>query len=147
MRSVTINDEDLNGKCAVIDWNQYKKICFDLFIIDEEMQIKQLDEVICKIEEMDKESIIYAATYPIEKKEHGISAYCDMLWIKTKLTCIELENLFTNYREIEPSAIFNLTPAEKSTIELYIGKNLQCNNFEQVATLFKTDEIKIIYWD
>jgi len=140
-----IQSELLLGKSAVFDWELYKKSCLDSFVLDEENQINLLEKVLSGIRQMDNECKLYVSTYPIEKKALGISAYADMIWIKTKISCADLEKLFLGYREIEPSAIYNLTDDEKSTVNLYISNDNQYCDFEQVSDLFK--EVKIIYWD
>lgn len=140
-------NEYIIGKCAIIDWEQYKKIDINSFVLDEKMQIEQLEEVFLEINKLDNDMMILVSTYPIEKIENGIRMYSDMLWIKTKLSCIQLESLFSKYRQIEPSSIFNLTEEEKGYAELYIDTEFQHKEFAIVSNLFKLDEIKILYWD
>lgn len=140
-------NEYIIGKCAIIDWDQYKKKDIKSFVLDEKILIEQLEEVLFEINKLDKNMKIYISTYPIEKNENGITMYSDMLWIKTKLSCIQLESLFSKYRQIEPSSIFNLTEEEKEYVELYIDNEFQHKEFATVSNLFKLDEIKILYWD
>lgn len=142
-----IQSELLLGKNAVFDWELYKSSCLDSFVLDEENQINLLEKVLSRIGQMDNECKMYASTYPIEIKESGISAYADMIWLKTKISCDDLEKLFLGFREIEPSAIYNLTDDEKSTVDMYIGNDNQYCDFEQVSDLFKENEVKILYWD
>ncbi len=126
-----------------MDWNQYKKIDINSFVLDEKMQIEQLEEALFEINKLDNNMMIYVSTYPIEKIENGIRMFSDMLWIKTKLSCTQLESLFSKYRQIEPSSIFNLTEEEKGYVELYINTEFQHKEFAIVSDLFKLDEIKI----
>lgn len=140
-------NEYIIGKCAIMDWNQYKKIDINSFVLDEKMQIEQLEEALFEINKLDNNMKIYVSTYPIEKIENGIRMFSDMLWIKTKLSCTQLESLFSKYRQIEPSSIFNLTEEEKGYVELYINTEFQHKEFAIVSDLFKLDEIKILYWD
>ncbi len=140
-------NEYIIGKCAIMDWNQYKKIDINSFVLDEKMQIEQLEEALFEINKLDNNIMIYVSTYPIEKIENGIRMFSDMLWIKTKLSCTQLESLFSKYRQIEPSSIFNLTEEEKGYVELYINTEFQHKEFAIVSDLFKLDEIKILYWD
>lgn len=142
-----VYNEYIIGKCAIIDWEQYKKIDINSFVLDEKMQIEQLEEVLLEINKLDNNMMIYVSTYPIEKIENGIRMYSDMLWIKTKLSCVQLELLFSKYRQIEPSSIFNLTEEEKGYVELYIDTEFQHKEFAKVSNLFRLDEIKILYWD
>ena len=142
-----IQSELLLGKNAVFDWELYKSCCLDSFVLDEENQINLLEKVFSSIRQMDNECKMYASTYPIEIKASGISAYADMIWLKTKISCADLEKLFLGFREIEPSAIYNLTDDEKKTVDIYIGDNSQSCDFEQVSDLFKENEVKILYWD
>ncbi len=136
-------NEYIIGKCAIMDWNQYKKIDINSFVLDEKMQIEQLEEALFEINKLDNNMMIYVSTYPIEKIENGIRMFSDMLWIKTKLSCTQLESLFSKYRQIEPSSIFNLTEEEKGYVELYINTEFQHKEFAIVSDLFKLDEIKI----
>ncbi len=138
-----IYNEYIIGKCAIMDWNQYKKIDINSFVLDEKMQIEQLEEALFEINKLDNNMMIYVSTYPIEKIENGIRMFSDMLWIKTKLSCTQLESLFSKYRQIEPSSIFNLTEEEKGYVELYINTEFQHKEFAIVSDLFKLDEIKI----
>ena len=140
-------DEDILGKCAIIDWEQYKKININSFVLDEETQVEQLEEVLLEIKKLDNSIKIFVSTYPIEKNENGIRMYSDMLWIKTKLECIQLESLFAKYRQSEPSSIFDLTEDEKGYVDIYIDTEFQHREFAGVSNLFKIDEIKILYWD
>jgi len=137
-------NEYIIGKCAIMDWDQYKKIDINSFVLDEKMQIGQLEEALFEINKIDNNMMIYVSTYPIE---NGIRMFSDMLWIKTKLSCTQLESLFSKYRQIEPSSIFNLTEEEKGYVELYINTEFQYKEFAIVSDLFKLDEIKILYWD
>ena len=130
-------NEDIIGKCAIIEWEQYKKININSFVLDEETQIKKLDNSIK----------IFVSTYPIEKIENGIRMYSDMLWIRTKLECIQLQSLFAKYRQSEPSSIFDLTEEEKGYADIYIDTEFQYREFTMVSNLFKLGEIKILYWD
>ena len=139
-----VYNEYIIGKCAIIDWEQYKKIDINSFVLDEKMQIEQLEEVLLEINKLDNNMMIYVSTYPIEKIENGIRMYSDMLWIKTKLSCVQLELLFSKYRQIEPSSIFNLTEEEKGYVELYIDTEFQHKEFAKVSNLFRLDEIKIL---
>ncbi len=91
-------NEYIIGKCAIMDWNQYKKIDINSFVLDEKMQIEQLEEALFEINKLDNNIMIYVSTYPIEKIENGIRMFSDMLWIKTKLSCTQLESLFSKYR-------------------------------------------------
>lgn len=140
-------NEDIIGKCAIIGWEQYKKINVDSFVLDEETHIEQLEEVLLEIKKLDNGIKIFVSTYPIEKVENGIRMYSDMLWLKTKLDCIQLESLFAKYRQSEPSSIFDMTEEEKGYAELYIDTEFQNKEFAMVSNLFKLDEIKILYWD
>ncbi len=140
-------NEYIIGKCAIMDWNQYKKIDINSFVLDEKMQIEQLEEALFEINKLDNNIMIFVSTYPIEKIENEIRMFSDMLWIKTKLSCTQLESLFSKYRQIEPSSIFNLTEEEKGYVELYINTEFQHKEFAIVSDLFKLDEIKILYWD
>ena len=140
-------NENIIGKCAIIDWEQYKKISINSFVLDEETQIEQLEEVFLEIKKFDNSIEIFVSTYPIEIIENGIRMYSDMLWIKTKLECIQLESIFTKYRQSEPSSIFDLTEEEKGCVELYIDTEFRQKEFAMVSDLFELDEIKILYWD
>lgn len=140
-------NEDVIGKCAIIEWEQYKKININSFVLDEETQIEQLEEVLFEIKKLDNSIKIFVSTYPIEKIENGIRMYSDMLWIKTKLECIQLQSLFAKYRQSEPSSIFDLTEEEKGYVDIYIDTEFQCREFTIVSNLFKLGEIKILYWD
>lgn len=140
-------NEYIVGKCAIIDWDQYKKIDINSFVLDEKKQIEQLEEALLEINKLDANMMIYVSTYPIEIIENEIKMYSDMLWIKTKLSCIHLEAFFSKYREIEPSSIFDLTEEEKGYAELYIDTGFQHKEFARVSDLFKLDEIRILYWD
>lgn len=137
-------NEDIIGKCAIIEWEQYKKININSFVLDEETQVEQLEEVLLEIKKLDNSIKIFVSTYPIE---NGIRMYSDMLWIKTKLECIQLESLFAKYRQSEPSSIFDLTEDEKGYVDIYIDTEFQHREFAGVSNLFKIDEIKILYWD
>lgn len=141
------HNEDIIGKCAIIEWEQYKKISINSFVLDEETQIEQLEEVLLEIKKLDNSIKIFVSTYPIEKIENGIRMYSDMLWIKTKLECIQLESLFAKYRQSEPSSIFDLTEEEKGYADIYIDTEFQYREFAMVSNLFKLDEIKILHWD
>lgn len=139
-------NEDIIGKCAIIEWEQYKKININSFVLDEETQIEQLEEVLLEIKKLDNSIKIFVSTYPIEKIENGIRMYSDMLWIRTKLECIQLQSLFAKYRQSEPSSIFDLTE-EKGYADIYIDTEFQYREFTMVSNLFKLGEIKILYWD
>ena len=132
-------NEDIIGKCAIIEWEQYKKININSFVLDEETQIE--------IKKIDNSIKIFVSTYPIEKIENGIRMYSDMLWIRTKLECIQLQSLFAKYRQSEPSSIFDLTEEEKGYADIYIDTEFQYREFNMVSNLFKLGEIKILYWD
>lgn len=140
-------NEDIIGKCAIIEWEQYKKINVNSFVLDEETQIEQLEEVFLEIKKLDNSIKIFVSTYPIEKFEKGIRMYSDMLWIKTKLDCSQLQSRFTNYCQSEPSSIFDLTEDEKGYVDIYIDTEFQYREFTMVSNLFKSGEIKILYWD
>ena len=140
-------DDVIWGKSAVFHWKQYKEYCLNAFVLDEENQIHLLEDAFCRIGKIDSGYKLYVSTYPIERKEDGISAYANMVWIKTKMSCEELERFFSDYREIEPSEIFGLTDEEKSTVDIYVNEDLQYCDYEQVSDLFLNSEIKILYWD
>ena len=140
-------NEDIIGKCAIIEWEQYKKININSFVLDEETQIEQLEEVFLEIKKFDNSIKVFVSTYPIEKIENGIKMYSDMLWIKTKLECSQLQLLFTKYRQIEPSSIFDLTEEEKGYADIYIDTEFQYRELTMVSNLFKLGKIKILYWD
>ena len=80
-----IYDEEVIGKCAIIEWEQYKKENINSFVLDDKMQIEQLEKVFSEINRFDHDVKIYVSTYPIEKNKNGIIMYSDMLWIKTVL--------------------------------------------------------------
>ena len=140
-------NKEIIGKCAIIEWEQYKKINNNLFVLDEETQIQQLEDALLEIKELDNSIKVYASTYPIEKSDNMVRMYSDMLWIKTKLECTQLEIVFGKYRQSEPSAIFDLTEEEKGYVDLYIDTEFRCEEFDGVFELFKLDEIRILYWD
>lgn len=144
---MTYNEEDIIGKCAIIEWEQYKKININSFVLDEEIQIEQLEKVFFEIKKLDNSIKIFVSTYPIEKNENEIRMYSDMLWIKTKLECIQLQSLFAKYHQSEPSSIFDLTEEEKGYADIYIDTEFQYREFTMVSNLFKLGEIKILYWD
>lgn len=140
-------NEDVLGRCAIIDWNQYKKSFLNYFVLDEQIEIDLLEKALCEINKVDKDIIIYASTYPIEKKESGIRMYSDMLWIKTALTSNQLTEIFSRYRQVEPSSIFDLNEEEKGYVEIYIQSGFQHENFEDVSQDFELDKIKVLFWD
>ena len=142
-----IQSKNLIGKSVVFGWEWYKNCCLDSFVLDEENQINLLEKVLCSIRQRDNECKLYVSTYPIEIKASGYSAYSEMIWITTKLSCDDLEKIFSKYREIEPSAILYLTDEEKSSVDLYISDDNQYCDFEQVSDLFRENEVKILYWD
>ena len=116
-------------------------------MLDEEIQIEQLEEVFFEIKKFDNSIKIFVSTYPIEKNENEIRMYSDMLWIKTKLECIQLQSFFAKYHQSEPSSIFDLTEEEKGYADIYIDTEFQYREFTMVSNLFKLGEIKILYWD
>ena len=58
-------NEEIIGKCAIIEWEQYKKINVDSFVLDEETQLEQLEEVLLEIKKLDNNIKIFVSTYPI----------------------------------------------------------------------------------
>lgn len=68
-------NEEIIGKCAIIEWEQYKKINVDSFVLDEETQLEQLEEVLLEIKKLDNNIKIFVSTYPIEKNEKGIKEF------------------------------------------------------------------------
>ena len=67
-------NEEIIGKCAIIEWEQYKKINVDSFVLDEETQLEQLEEVLLEIKKLDNNIKIFVSTYPIEKMKRGLKS-------------------------------------------------------------------------
>ena len=62
----------------------------------------------------------YASAYPIEKVNDGMYMYCDNLWLKTKLKISQIAEFFSEYHQIEPYSISELTKDEKESVDIYM---------------------------
>ena len=103
-----IQSKNLIGKSVVFGWEWYKNCCLDSFVLDEENQINLLEKVLCSIRQRDNECKLYVSTYPIEIKASGYSAYSEMIWITTKLSCDDLEKIFSKYLDRKNNLMYHL---------------------------------------
>ena len=140
-------DEYLIGKTAVVVWEAYLAICKQGFVLDEETDWNLLEKEFMKIKELDPEAKAYACTYSIEKKNDGMYMYCDNLWLKTKLETNQIAEIFSEYRQIEPYSISELTEDEKEAVDIYMGSETQYCDFADALNEFENQNVISMYWD
>ena len=134
-------------KTAVVVWEKYLEICKQGFVLDEEADWTMLEEVLAKIKELDPKTKMYACTYPIEITDSEMYMYCDNLWLKTKLRKNQIAKIFSEYREIEPCDISELTDDDKDSVDIYMTDKTQYCDFADVSNEFKNRSVISIYWD
>ena len=119
------------------------------FAIDEYEELRELDNVILKIRESDKDAEIYVHTYGVDFSKERIYIYADTIWINTVMNVEEIYSFFRNLREIEPADIVVL--AEDETIDgpvaLVVSTEYKVEDYETFIEKRKLSEIQSLYWD
>ena len=120
-----------------------------IFAIDEYDKLKELDNVILKIRESDKDAEIYVNTYDIDFSKERIVIYADTIWINTVNTIEEIYSFFRNFREIEPADIVLLSEDETidGPVALAVSTEYKVEDYESFIEKRKLSEIKSLYWD
>lgn len=140
-------DNYLIGKTAVVAWETYLAICKKGFVLDEKMDWKLLEKDFGRIKELDPDAKAYASTYPIEKVNDGMYMYCDNLWLKTKLKISQIAEVFSEYHQIEPYSISELTKDEKESVDIYMRNEKQYCDFVDALDEFENQNVFSMYWD
>ena len=140
-------DDYLIGKTAVVVWETYLAICKKGFVLDEETDWNLFEKEFVRIKELDPEAKAFANTYPIEKTNDGMYMYCDNLWLKTKLKVSQLAEIFSEYHQIEPCSISEMTQDEKESVDIYIRNEKQYCDFTNALNEFENQNVISMYWD
>lgn len=119
------------------------------FAIDEYQELEELNNVLSKIKESDKNAVIYVCTYGIDFTDNEIHIYGDTLWINTTIGLEKLYGFFENYRRVEPSDIVLLSEDETidGTITLVFTTKGEVENYKSFIEKRQLSEIKSLYWD
>lgn len=119
------------------------------FSIDEHEDLEELKNVLINLKKRDGKAEIYVCTYEIDFMDERPLIYGDTLWIDTILDLKELESLFVNCRQIEPSDIALLSDDEMmdGTIALVIMSDNNSKDYSSFIQEKRLCNIKSLYWD
>ncbi|MDE6434661.1 MAG: hypothetical protein K2L07_10600 [Lachnospiraceae bacterium] len=117
------------------------------FAIDECDELEQLNDIILKIKEKDKNAQIYVCTYGVDYMDNGIHIYGDTLWIDTIIDIEKMYGFFKNSREIEPSDIALFDEAIDGIVYLVISADGKVEDYKSFIENRQLDKIKSLYWD
>lgn len=143
-KNVIINDMD----CILVDYGLFfdgELGKYNCFSIDDEYEIVKLKEICRELIELGAE--IYVFAYSENENSRGEKyIYADCLWVDTTLSVNELEVIFNENKEVEPSDISLINATEEyNQNNLFLFKE----NGEIVEFKDEADRINIksLYWD
>lgn len=127
--------------------NASEKYCG--FALDEYEELEQLNNIILKIKDCDKEAEIYVCTYAPDFVDNGIYIYADTIWVDTMLSIEKIYGLFENYPKIEPRDIVLLSEDETidGIISLVIRADGKVEEYGNYVKNVPLNRIKSLYWD
>ena len=119
------------------------------FAIDKYKELEQLNDIILKIKENDKNAKIYVCTYGVDFKNNEIYIYGDTLWIDTIIDTNKIYDFFKSSKEIEPSDIVLLSDYETidGTIALVFSSDDKVEDYKSFIKNIQLNKIKSLYWD
>lgn len=145
-RSEILNDSilieyDLFFKCFI------EKRC--RFVIDDNEELEELDDVIFKIKRKDRNAEIFVSTYGIDFTDEPIHVYADTLWINTIIELEGIFELFRNFPRVEPSDIVLLKENETidGTVSLVVLPDDKVEDYKSFINKRQINKIKSLYWD
>ena len=106
------------------------------FVLDTEKDIELLKEAIKRIKEYDNTTEVYIVTYPQFIKR---IVYADNILVRTGMGMDAIRELFSTYKEIQPSSIDRMTEEEKDSAE-WIDLNKE-SYYDDCLNIYS------IYWD
>ena len=106
------------------------------FVLDTEEDIELLKNAIKKIKEYDNAAELYIVTYPQFSKR---MVYADNILIRTSMGTDAIRDLFSSYKEIQPSLVDRMTEEERDSAE-WIDLNKE-SYYDDYLNIYS------IYWD
>lgn len=106
------------------------------FVLDTEKDIELLKKAIKRIKEYDNTTEVYIVTYPQLTKR---IVYADNILVRTGMGTDAIRELFSTYKEIQPSSIDRMTEEEKDSAE-WIDLNKE-SYYDDCSNIYS------IYWD
>ena len=139
--------------CTLVEYelfydNIFKGCC--RFAIDEQEDLKKLNNSILKLKEIDKNAKIYVYTYGIDLIKDWKCIYGDILLIDTIMDIGELHDIFQDAKEVEPSDIVLLSEDETINQEEIAVVFLSEGTVEDYRSFIKKKQIndmKRLFWD
>lgn len=121
---------------------------FCKFAIDDSKELKELDDTILRIKEIDKSVEIYVNTYEIIFIDKKLFIYSDTLWINTEISLEDINKIFKN-TEIEPGYIDLLSDVinNEEDVELVISSINKIEDYDLFINKRQLSKIKSLYWN
>lgn len=152
IKIVNANQSKISGGGILIEYNLFfmnldKGLC--RFAIDDNEELKELNNAILEIIKKDVNVEIFVSTYGVNLKKEIMYIYGDTLWINTNIGIEELINLFRNYSKVEPSDIALLKEDETidGIVESVVLADGEVEDYESFINRRQISKIKSLYWD
>lgn len=140
------------GKILLVEYDLFsdkgsKDYCN--FVIDEDKNIFELDNILSRIKKFDKDTKIYVCTYGVDFYDNEICIYGDTIWINTILSIEKINEFFKNYKELEPSDIVLLSENETidGEVAMVFLSNGNVEDYKSFSKKIQFSTVKSIYWD
>lgn len=119
------------------------------FVIDENEELDELNNVILRLVEKDRNAEIYVSTYSINFAEENTYIYADTLWINSVIDVEELYNFFKSSQNIEPSDVVPLVEDETidGEIAFVVSAEDKLEDYRPFIKKRQLSMIKSLYWD
>lgn len=146
-KNVIINDMD----CILVDYDLFfdgELGKYNCFSIDDEYEIVKIKEICRELIELGAK--IYVFAYNENENSRGEKyIYADCLWVDTTLSVNELEVIFNENKEVEPSDISLINATEEyNQNNLFLFKATgEIVEFKKIKDEADRINIKCLYWD
>lgn len=128
------------------DFNIYNR-----FSIDEDEEIKYLQKILKKVSSIDENAVIYVLSYSDISIDYKGTRhiYADSIWIDSQIDNDCIDQMFSEYKMIEPSQIFGFYELEEyNQSHFYLFKmEGEIIDLKKDVKKYNFDNVKILYWD
>ena len=119
------------------------------FVLDENSEIGELDDIILTIKGIDRNAEIYVSTYGINWLDKKLFIYADTLWINTIIELDEISHLFQKNPNIEPCdiALWDEDETLDGVAALVVLEDGKVESYKSFMEKRELGKIKSLYWD
>lgn len=144
------------GEVLLIEYDiffeELSGVCF--FSIDDNQELKELQNLLNQIKSYDNNASFYCCTYGLDRYNDKLYIYCDNIWINTKLPVDVLRSLFYKFdtvnnplRGIVPLEINILTDKSDMKINYVICNDGTICNYQEKFKKMEINRMKSILWE